>query len=310
MIEYLLIDGNNLAYRSHNANFEAKTSSNTPSGMFFGFVRTLLSLKKRYRHFKFIVVWDGRPKEKYEIQPDYKAGRSKLSSSIWAQVDDIKSYLSSIGIAQYRSENHEADDVIATLTEQFKHKGNKVYIYSNDKDLLQLVEDGKVIVFRPKVGNSPEKFYDEEAVRDQFGVSPKYLACFRSFDGDNSDNIKGVSRVPRKILAHAVNAYQNIDSIYDSIEDLNLTDFQRSSILEAKNRVSDNHKLILLNRNIQGLEPVEAVFDQDSVLGLLKKYEVKSIKADDVIALFSSTLNKKFTNPEPAYKLETYSLFG
>jgi histone acetyltransferase (RNA polymerase elongator complex component) len=89
-----------------------------------------------------------------------------------------------------------------------------------------------------------------------------------------------------------------------------LTDFQRNSILEAKNRVSDNYKLIILNRNIQELGSVEADFNQDKVSELLKKYEVKSIKADDVIALFSSTLSKKFTNPEPAYKLETYSLFS
>lgn len=310
MVEYLLIDGSNLAYRAHSVNFELKTSSDIPSGMFYGFVRTLMSLKKKYRHFKIIVVWDGKPKDKYEIQPDYKAGRTKLPALVWAQVDDIKSYLSSIGVVQYLSMDHEADDVIATLTERFKKDGNKVYIYSNDKDLLQLVQDGKVIVFKPKVGNSPEKFYDEEAVREQFGVSPNFLACFRSFDGDNSDNIKGVSRVPRKILAHAVNTHQSIDNVYRNLDSLDLTDFQLNSILEAKDRVRNNQKLIVLNRGIQGLDPVEAVFDENQVSELLKKYDIKSIKPGDVVALFSSTLSKKFTDPEPTYKLESYSLFG
>lgn len=310
MVEYLLVDGNNLAYRAHYIDFESKTSFDLPSGMFYGFVRILMSLKKKYRHFKIIVVWDGRPKDKYEIQPDYKAGRTKLASTVWAQVDDIKSYLSSIGVVQYLSDDHEADDVIATLTQEFKQKGDKVYIYSNDKDLLQLVEDGKVIVFKPKVGNSAEKFYDEEAVRDQFGVSPSNLACFRSFDGDNSDNIKGVSRVPRKILAHAVNTYQTVDNIYSNLESFKLTDFQRSAILEGKERVAKNEKLIILDRKVQCLKPIEACFDQNKVSELLRKYEIKTIKSEDAVALFSSTLSKRYTNPEPSYKLETYSLFN
>jgi hypothetical protein len=49
--------------------------------------------------------------------------------------------------------------------------------------------------------------------------------------------------------------------------------------------------------------------DPGTVEGLLKKYEVRSIKAEDIVGLFSSTLSKKYTNPEPLYTLETYSLF-
>lgn len=309
MEEYLLIDGNNLAHRAHNVNFELKTSEGIASGMFYGFVRVLMALKKKYRHFNIIVVWDGHAKDKYELQPDYKAGRTKLPSSIWAQISDIKQYLQSVGVVQYLSKDHEADDVIATLAERLKQEG-KVYIYSNDKDLLQLVEDGKVIVYKPKVGLSPEKFYDEEAVKEQFGVPPKYLAHFRSFDGDSSDNIKGVSRVPRKIIATALIKYQSVDKVYDNLDGLKLTAFQRSSLDEAKERVTKNLKLIVLNRKIAGLDPTEATFDQDTVEALLGKYEVRSIKAADVLGLFSSTLSKKFTDPAPAYKLESYSLFG
>ena len=55
-MNYFIIDGLNLAYRAHNANFELSTAAGAPSGMFYGFIRTLFSLKRKYRGYKFSVL--------------------------------------------------------------------------------------------------------------------------------------------------------------------------------------------------------------------------------------------------------------
>ena len=303
-----IIDGNNLIHRSHNANFELKTASGKFSGMIYGFVRTLVSLRKKYRDFKFSVVWDNKAVAKFEIQPDYKAGRSFLPSIVWEQVEDIKNFLENTGIDQYVEVGQEADDVIASLSKEFKKEG-KVYIYTNDKDLLQLVEDGKVIVYKPKVGLTPEKFYDEEAVKVLFGVPASKLGFYRSFDGDESDNIKGVYRVPRKIMASLVNKYSDIDEVYSNLSTVKLTDFQKKSFEEAKERVKNNARIVILNTNLDSINKRESFFNKEKINDILERYEIRSLKADDIVEIFSSTLNIRYNDPTECTQLEFYNLF-
>jgi len=305
-MRHFLIDGFNLAYRAHNANFELKNASGLPSGMIYGFVRTVLALKKKYRGYKFAVVWDKYSQEKRDIQPDYKAGRTSLASTVSAQVPDIKACMQYMGMEQYEKEGYEADDIIATLAQSHVKDGSEhVIIYSNDKDFLQLVST-KVTVFKPKVGNSPEKFYDEEAVRDLFGVPPHKLACFRSFDGDASDNITGVSRVPRKVLASMVDRFETIEGVYRWLGEEKLTEYQRGAILEAKERVTNNYKLIKL-QTVPDVPCNPGTPDAKQASEVLSKYDIKSIKPEDAIDLLGSSLNIRYTEPPP--KLQTISLF-
>lgn len=300
-----IIDGLNLVFRAHNANFELKTASGMPSGMFYGFFRTLLSLKKKYSQYSFMLSWDNRAHHKYALQADYKAGRTPLSSLVATQIDDIKKCLENVGIDQYEKVGQEADDVIASLVERFKSDGH-VLVYSNDKDMLQLVEDGKVTVFKPKVGNSPECFYDEEKVKEAFGVPPQLLACFRSFDGDSSDNIKGVPRVPRKMLASLVSSYKDIETVYNNLSKISLTDFQERSLKESKNVVLNNYRIIKLDRAIDDIVCHRSKIDKKFLEDMLSKYEIKSINPDDMINIFSYVAMEKHSD---SYVLKTYSLF-
>jgi|WetSurMetagenome_2_1015567.scaffolds.fasta_scaffold165637_2 DNA polymerase I len=308
-MNYFLIDALNLAYRAHNANYELKTGSGLFSGMFYGFIRTIFALKKKYRGYKFEVVWDRTPEHKKALQQDYKAGRSGLSDTVFGQVADIQCFLENSGVDQYYMPSQEADDVIATLTEGYLSDPGTTIIYSNDKDLLQLVKNGKVVVYKPKVAANPEKFYDEEAVIEQFGVSPDKLACYRSFDGDPSDNITGINRVPRKIIASMVNEYLTIDKIYENLPGMKLTDFQRGSMLEGKDRVATNLKIVALNKNLDAIVCTKGKFDKNRLVELFKKYDIKSIKPENIVDIFSSSLNVKYSDPREVVKVESFSLF-
>jgi DNA polymerase-1 len=309
-MQYFIIDTLNLAYRSHNVNFELKTSTDLYSGMFFGFARTLQALKKKYRGYKFISVWDNKPVEKYALQADYKAGRSPLPSSIMVQLDDIKVLLQSLGVDQYSKVGEEADDVIATLCEDFKNRdATTIVVYSNDKDLLQLVETGKVVVFKPKVGTSPEKFYDDAAVVEQFGVPPSKLALFRSLDGDASDNIRGIERVPRKIIASIVKESVDMKDFFERIYKEKLTDFQKKAFEEGKERIFVNNRIVALKRDLTGLNIVEGSVEKDRIAELFKKFEIRSLNSDTISDLFASSLNIRYSEARDTIKVESYSLF-
>lgn len=308
-MNYFIIDALNLCHRSHNVNFDLKTGTGEYSGMFFGFIRTIFSLKKKYRGYKFEVVWDRKPIHKYKLQPDYKSGRSNLSSIVSKQIPDIQKFLENCGVNQYYTENQEADDTIATLVSRYKDDANHIMVYSNDKDLLQLVQDSKVTVFKPKVGNSPEIFYDEEAVKEKFGVSPKLLPNFRSFDGDASDNIKGVNRVPRKILAKLVNEYETIENVYKNIHKEKLTDVQRKYIEGSQKDILRNFEIINLIRDLINVICIKSSYNKEEIKNLFKKYEIKSINIDSLVDVFSSSLNIRYTNPTEVVKVESFSLF-
>jgi DNA polymerase-1 len=308
-MNYFLIDALNLAYRAHNANFELKTGSGLFSGMFYGFVRTIFSLKKKYRGYKFEVVWDRNPEHKRILQSDYKAGRTSLTSTVTGQIPDIQEFLMNAGVDQFYMEGQEADDVLATLAHRYSQESGTVLIYSNDKDLLQLVKTGKIVVYRPKVGLSPEKFYDEEAVLGQFGVVPEKLTYYRSLDGDPSDNILGINRVPRKILAKFVNEYTTIDKIYENLPNEKLTEFQLGSMIEGRKRVATNLKLVTLNRHLDSVICDKSKFNESGIIEQFAKYEIRSIKPENIIDIFSSSLNIKYSDPRDVVKVESFSLF-
>ena len=88
----------------------------------------------------------------------------------------------------------EADDVIAYITKQLLPKNNHI-IMSTDKDFLQLVDD-KISVWRP----TKKKLYKPDVVKEEYGVTSKNLLMTRIFDGDASDNIKGVMGIGSKTL--------------------------------------------------------------------------------------------------------------
>ena len=304
-----LIDGMNLAHRAHNANFELSTADGKPTGMIFGFARTLVSLKKKYRGYKFAIAWDSRPESKIAIRPGYKADRTPLPPTVSSELQDIKILVSACGIDQYVCIGEEADDVMATLVKRWACENGHVVIYSNDKDLLQLVVDGKVVVYSPKIAQKPEKFYDESAVKERYGVPPKLLACFRSIDGDPSDGLQGVPRVRRKIVASLVSSSGGLDGVYASVEASDFSPREKSVMVETKERVYQNFLLMALKGDLQGITETLGSVDKTAIEEVLARNQIKSIDAAATADLFASVLNVKYADPVEATKIESYSLF-
>lgn len=275
-----IIDGFNLLYRSHFAFQKFSTSSGLLSGGLYGFFTALRALRNKYSHFKFFIAWDNEAKQKKEVFPEYKANRNHAK----LPVEDLKEALQCLNIVQVECPNEEADDVIASMVAQ----GNDGldYIYSSDKDLLQLVKDGQVIVLSPKVGATPEKAYDEEAVKERWGVKPEDLVCLFAFKGDSSDNIPGTS-VPSKVLVPLASKYKTPKMIYASIGEEKLTDFQREALLKNQNQVFINHSIIELKRDLpcslktgsSHVAKLKEVFD---------KFEIKALAPNALVDLFDA----------------------
>ena len=303
----IVIDGFGLAYRSHYAFNTLTTKAGIPSGLTYGFLTGIRSVKSNYPDFHVTITWDRQASRKKALFADYKANRPELGNrEIFSnQIDDLKEFFSYVNVSQTEVEGEEADDVMASVARTYSQEGHLVYLFSSDKDLLQLVQDGKVIVIRPKVAGRPEKAFDEAAVFKKYKVHPRNFACYLSMRGDSSDNIPGVPRAPSKILAGLTEKYHTPRQIYASLADEKLTDFQRKSLLDSEAQIHINYELVRLKDDLEFVL-ADGRTNVEVLESLLAKYQIKSISAQRYSDMFEKESSFK---ARKAPSFENYSLF-
>ncbi len=194
----ILIDGNMLAHRAFHKMDFLKNSQGVHTGMEFGFLRSIESLIRRFPEHKIIICFDTKHNRKRESCARYKANRSKMKDTFYLRLKELQKFLSNFWDLAWE-EGEEADDVMYTLAQE--QDGKICYLYSNDNDLLQCVTD-KIFVL--KSHESSLYVWDRDHVEEKYGVPPELLVLFRSFVGDTSDNLDGVPRIQKKILADAI----------------------------------------------------------------------------------------------------------
>lgn len=196
----ILIDGNMLAHRAFHKMDFLENSKGVHTGMEFGFLRSVESLKRKFPEHQIIICFDTKNNRKRKACSRYKANRPKMKDSFYQRLSQLQKFLSNFwNLAMMDGE--EADDVMFTLAQEFVANDQVIYLYSNDNDLLQCVTD-KIFVL--KSHESTLYVWDAYKVEEKFGVRPELLVLFRSFVGDKTDNLKGVPRIQKKILADAI----------------------------------------------------------------------------------------------------------
>ncbi|MDR3131466.1 MAG: DNA polymerase I [Treponema sp.] len=230
-----LIDAYGLIYRSYFA-FLSRPLRNAEGrniSALFGFARTLVNLldegapacgdaagslqKPRY----LAAVFDSRtPTFRHKKYPEYKATRQKAPEDLHSQVPLVEETLHALGVPVLRAEGYEADDIIATLVGRCREEGRGCYIFSTDKDLLQLVGEG-VWELRPSkaasTGKGAYELVGPEEVAAEWGVPPDKVLDLLSLAGDSSDNVPGVKGVGDITAAKLVARYGSLDGVYGNI---------------------------------------------------------------------------------------------
>jgi len=301
-MNHVIVDGYNLVYRSHNAFLDLKTSTGILSGCFYGTLVGMRSIKKRFPDCHITVAWDSEAVRKKALYAKYKENRTGII--FFDQIKDLKRIFYRLNISQSEHAGEEADDVIASLIKHYKTEDNIIYVYSNDKDMLQLVKDGHIIVVKPKWGKYPEKVYDEEAVKDKFGVPPKRLADFLCFRGDSIDSVPGTPRVKSKTITRLLNKYGGVKEVYAHIEEEDLTDHERNAFNSSKEQILLNIELVKLRDDLD-LKVIDGKPDADAVETYLNKYQIKSIKLNSFVGLFRDVS----INYKKAPAVKSFSLF-
>jgi DNA polymerase-1 len=119
--------------------------------------------------------------------------------------------------------DHEADDVIATLAEKSMMNEDYNLILSNDKDILQLVNDEHTCVMKVaknRDGFNDFVFMDERSVYDKHGVRPDQIPDFLAMVGDKPDNITGIPGVGAKTAAKLLEDHGSIENLIANSDSL------------------------------------------------------------------------------------------
>lgn len=178
-----------------------------------------------------------------DIDASYKANRPEREAALTHQIGKAIDALRADGFPIWKADGFEADDVIATATQQAVEAGHTVIIVTADKDLMQLVCD-PVRVKSVRDG----AMFDEAAVVAKYGVTPSQMRDFLSLCGDSSDNVKGADRVGDKTAQALLAKYGSLADVFAAL-DRHATDFKpalATSLREFQPRSVTVQQLITL----------------------------------------------------------------
>ncbi|MDR2485422.1 MAG: DNA polymerase I [Treponema sp.] len=233
-----LIDAYGLIYRSYFA-FLSRPLRNDAGrnvSVLFEFSRILVSLLDKgvpaagpegklldipQKLLRLAVIFDSpAPTFRHKLYSKYKAKRQEAPADLHDQVPLVEEFLANLGVPMLRADGYEADDIIAALARKCKTEGRHCYIFSSDKDMLQLVGAGIYElepVKRASGGGLPYELIGPAEVKAKWGVSPDRMLDLLSLTGDDSDNVPGVKGIGEKIAVKLMTRYGSLDGIYDNI---------------------------------------------------------------------------------------------
>lgn len=223
MKKLMLIDGNNLLFRSYYATAAMGDLMQNSQGVYtnavYGFVSTIQTLLSRdFTHI--LVAFDCKGKTfRHEKLEDYKGTRKETPAELIQQMPLVREYLDSVGVSRYEQDRYEADDIIGFCTKHFIDDFDAIEIYSNDHDMMQLLAP-KISQVISKKGLSEIEIYTADNIVEKLGFRADQMVDYKGLIGDPSDNIPGIPGVGDKTAVKLLSEYQTLDNVLEHVSEL------------------------------------------------------------------------------------------
>lgn len=246
MKKILVIDGNSIINRAFYGVRPLTTKSGKHTNAIFGMIniisKQLNSIKPDYAAVAFDVK---HPTFRHRMFAEYKAGRHATPEELLSQFADAKECLSLMGLHILELPGYEADDIQGTIAKMAHgHEDTISYVLSGDRDLLQLIDDKVTVLL---VTNAETKKMDEDAFREEYGISPADFVDMKALMGDSSDNIPGVAGIGKKTAETLISSFGNLDSIYENIDDPIIKKGVREKLINDKDNAYLSKTLATIN---------------------------------------------------------------
>ena len=222
MKKIVLVDGNNLLFRSYYATAYSgqlmKNSKGFPTNALYGLTNMLNKIIKEESPEYMLVAFDKGKTFRHEKFKEYKGGRIKTPDDLVMQFKPSRDLTRALGIKCFEIDNYEADDIIGTYAKMIDEANDyEGLIVSSDKDLLQLISN-KVKVKLLKTHDYI--MMDKEEFKKEYGLDPIKMIDLKGLMGDSSDNIPGVKGIGEKTAIKLIQSYDSVENLYEHIDEL------------------------------------------------------------------------------------------
>jgi 5'-3' exonuclease len=247
----LLVDTASLLYRAF---FALPRSIRDPQGQSVNAVRGYLDMTSRVIGARLpaatvhVLDDDWRPAARVAAYPGYKSARAADPPELAGQLELLLEVLAAAGSQVASAQGWEADDAIATLTEEAGAE-RPAEVLTGDRDLLQLVRDPAVRVLFTKSGVTNLAVYDEAAVCGAYGVPPRLYADLAVLRGDPSDGLPGVPGIGAKGAARLLAEHGSLDGLLAATA--TLTPRLRAALEGAEEYITAMRDVVPVRRDLE-----------------------------------------------------------
>ena len=308
---YYLIDGSGYIFRAYYALPPlTRKSDGLPTGAVSGFCSMLYKLLEDAKSADnedkpthFAVVFDAARKNfRNDIYVDYKANRGEAPEDLIPQFEYFRKSVEAFNLPFIEMLNYEADDLIATYTDQILKRGAKVTIVSSDKDFMQLFKKN-VRIFDP----IKNKILNLDDVKNKFGVEPNMIIDVQALVGDPSDNVPGVPGIGVKTAAELINHYKTLENLLNKVEEIKQNK-KRESIILNKEKAILSKKLVTLKHDVSVKNTLESLrlknINKEKLYSFLREMEFNRLLSNVISSYGEPQINLKIL-PEKKVKIDT-----
>ena len=295
MEKAILVDGNNLLFRSYYAtaytgNF-MRNSEGFPTNGLFGFVNMINKIISEEKPTYIAVAFDVGKTFRHEKYSEYKGGRDETPDDLKKQFPVAKKILDAMGIKYLECPGYEADDIIGTLAKMVDIDDDFIAtIISSDKDLLQLISnDVEVKLLKQKdfIRMNHDTFVET------YGIEPIRMVDLKGLMGDSSDNIPGVKGIGEKTALKLLQKYVSVEGVYEHIDEISGA---------VKNKLVDGKDSAFASKEI-------ATIYKDVPLNItLKDIKYEGEDADKLVTIFSDLEFYSFLKKTDTVKVKNNNL--
>ena len=280
MKKVILVDGNNLLFRSYYATAYRgeilRNSKGFPTNGLYGFINMLNKIIKEEEPSYMMIAFDKGKTFRHEKYDGYKDGRKETPEDLKVQFPVAKEIAKAMGIKCFEIDNYEADDIIGTFAKEVDlNKDFVSTIISSDKDLLQLISDDNEV----KLLKSNDYIrMDKKTFFDTYGFDPIHMIDLKAIMGDSSDNIPGVKGIGEKGAIKLIQDYNTLEEVYNHIDEIKGK--TKEKLINDKDMAFFSKELATIYRDVpidKDLDKIKYNGYDKSLEGILKEYEFFSI---------------------------------
>jgi len=315
-----LVDGSSYIFRAYHRLPPLTNRHGLNVGAVYGYTTMLWklaeSLHKEEGPTHLAVIFDAGSKSfRNDVYDQYKANRPPPPPDLVPQFPLIRDATRAFSLPCIEEEGLEADDIIACYAMAALAEDWKVTIVSSDKDLMQLVEEGRLDLY----DTMNDRRLGRDYVLEKFGVPPEKLGDVLALMGDSVDNVPGVPGVGPKTAAQLIQEYGDLETVLASAEEIKKPKL-RQNLIEHADSARLSRELVRLvcdsplpepldSLEMKGIppEPLREFLEEQGFRSLLNRLGGGSdVKAATGAAAPSAVPQQREVRPEPKIDRSLY----